>query len=104
MDVVPGQAPGGSTDHAGKTYWFCSQGCREKFAADPKRYVAPSPTKPAADAIAPAPAPPRTRRTCPIHPQLARDEPGRCPTCSMALDPMTTTAAEGPAPPLSRMT
>ena len=56
MDVVPGQAPGGSTDHAGKTYWFCSQGCREKFVADPMRYVAPSPTKPAADAIAPAPA------------------------------------------------
>src|SRR5437879_2442297 len=35
MDVVPGQAPGGSTDHAGKTHWFCSQGCREKFVGDP---------------------------------------------------------------------
>src|SRR5437899_9668729 len=104
MDVVPGQAPGGSTDHAGKTYWFCSQGCREKFVADPKRYVAPSPTKPAADAIAPAPAPPRTKWTCPMHPQIVRDEPGNCPICGMALEPMTVTADEGPDPELISMT
>src|SRR5437867_5812147 len=104
MDVVPGQAPGGSTDHAGKTYWFCSQGCREKFVADPKRYVAPLPTKPAADAIAPAPAPPRTKWTCPMHPQIVRDEPGSCPICGMALEPMTVMADEGPDPELISMT
>src|SRR2546425_7607606 len=104
MDVVPGQAPGGSADHAGKTYWFCSQGCREKFVADPKRYVAPSPTKPAADAIAPAPARPRTKWTCPMHPQIVRDEPGSCPICGMALEPITVTADEGPDPELIRMT
>ena len=104
MDVVPGQAPGGSADHAGKTYWFCSQGCREKFVADPKRYVAPSPTKPAADAIAPAPARSRTKWTCPMHPQIVRDEPGSCPICGMALEPMTVTADEGPDPELIGMT
>jgi len=104
MDVVPGQAPGGSADHAGKTYWFCSQGCREKFVADPKRYVAPAPTKPAADAIAPAPARSRTKWTCPMHPQIVRDEPGSCPICGMALEPMTVTADEGPDPELIRMT
>jgi P-type Cu+ transporter len=104
MDVIPGQAPGGSTDHAGKTYWFCSQGCREKFVADPKRYVAPSPTKPAADAIAPAPAPSRAKWTCPMHPQIVRDEPGSCPICGMALEPMTVTADEGPDPELIGMT
>jgi len=104
MDVVPGQAPGGSTDHAGKTYWFCSQGCREKFVGDPTRYVAPSPTKPAVDAIAPAPAPSRAKWTCPMHPQIVRDEPGSCPICGMALEPMTVTADEGPAPELIGMT
>ena len=105
MDVVPGQAPGGSTDHASKTHWFCSQGCREKFVADPKRYVAPSPTKPAADrAIAAAPARPRTKWTCPMHPQIVRDEPGSCPICGMALEPMTVTADEGPDPELISMT
>ena len=104
MDVVPGQAPGGSTDHAGKTHWFCSQGCREKFVGDPTRYVAPSPTKPAVDAIAPAPAPSRAKWTCPMHPQIVRDEPGSCPICGMALEPMTVTADEGPAPELIGMT
>jgi len=104
MDVVPGQAPGGSTDHAGQTYWFCSQGCREKFVGDPKRYVAPSPTKPAVDAIAPAPAPSRAKWTCPMHPQIVRDEPGSCPICGMALEPMTVTADEGPDPELIGMT
>ena len=104
MDVVPGQAPGGSTDHAGKTYWFCSQGCREKFVGDPTRYVAPSPTKPAVDAIAPAPAPSRAKWTCPMHPQIVRDEPGSCPICGMALEPMTVTADEGLDPELIGMT
>src|SRR5438445_121564 len=104
MDVVPGQAPGGSTDHAGKTHWFCSQGCREKFVGDPTRYVAPWPTKPAVDAIAPAPAPSRAKWTCPMHPQIVRDEPGSCPICGMALEPMTVTADEGPAPELIGMT
>src|SRR3989441_5863254 len=105
MDVVPGQSPGGSTDHASKTHWFCSQGCREKFVADPKRYVAPSPTKPAADrAIAAAPARPRTKWTCPMHPQIVRDEPGSCPICGMALEPMTVTADEGPDLELISMT
>src|SRR2546427_9859857 len=75
MDAVPGQAPGGSTDHAGKTYWFCSQGCREKFVGDPTRYVAPAPTKPAVDAIAPAPAPARAECTSAMHPQTGPHQP-----------------------------
>ena len=43
MDVVPGQAPGGSAEHDRTTYWFCSPGCRAKFVADPGRYVAAGP-------------------------------------------------------------
>jgi P-type Cu+ transporter len=104
MDVVPGQARGGSADHAGKTYWFCSQGCREKFVADPRRYVAPSPSKPAGEPDAPATARPRTKWTCPMHAQIIRDEPGSCPICGMALEPMTVTADEGPDPELGDMT
>ena len=26
-------------DYAGVTYHFCSKGCRDKFAADPERYL-----------------------------------------------------------------
>ncbi len=30
-----------------------------------------------------------TRYTCPMHPEIVRDEPGSCPICGMALEPMT---------------
>ena len=32
-------ARGPSFDHRGETYYFCSAGCRTKFAADPERYL-----------------------------------------------------------------
>ena len=32
--------------HAGRTYYFCSEGCRSKFEADPARYIDPA-TSPA---------------------------------------------------------
>ncbi len=40
MTVDPQKARGGSFDHDGKTYYFCSPGCREKFAADPVGWLA----------------------------------------------------------------
>ena len=30
--------------HDGRTYYFCSGGCLAKFAADPAKYISPSPT------------------------------------------------------------
>jgi Cu+-exporting ATPase len=99
MDVVPGQARGGSTDYAGQTYGFCSNGCREKLVADPKRYGTP-----AAERVRPAPTRPRTKWTCPMHPQIVRDEPGSCPICGMALEPMTATSDESRNPALVDMT
>ena len=30
-------------EHAGKTFYFCCNGCREKFAADPDRYLKAAP-------------------------------------------------------------
>src|ERR1041384_2646084 len=45
MTVTPGKARGGSATHDGQEYWFCNPRCREKFVADPARYLtaAPSP-------------------------------------------------------------
>ena len=40
----------------------------------------------------PAPASPQTDKvpyTCPMHPEIVRDRPGRCPICGMHLEPMT---------------
>ena len=39
-----------------------------------------------------------------MHPQIVRDEPGSCPICGMALEPMTVMADEGPDPELISMT
>lgn len=42
MMIDPATAKGKS-DHEGKTYYFCSDGCKKKFDADPKKYVQPPP-------------------------------------------------------------
>ncbi len=39
MTVDPEKARGGSFEHAGTTYYFCSPGCRTKFAADPDGWL-----------------------------------------------------------------
>lgn len=35
-----------------------------------------------------------TTYTCPMHPQIAEDEPGSCPVCGMDLVPVKKQAAE----------
>ena len=83
MAVIPGEAAGGSAEHAGTTYWFCGPSCRAKFSANPTRYV------PAAGASAPRATPPADTRiyTCPMHPEVRQVGPGSCPKCGMALEP-----------------
>jgi Cu+-exporting ATPase len=106
MDVVPGEARGGSAEHAGVTYWFCHPGCRQRFVADPSRYLAPSPapvTFPTRDRPG-APADDRIY-TCPMHPEVRQKGPGTCPKCGMALEPEAPIAEEeGPSAELLDMT
>jgi Cu+-exporting ATPase len=84
-------------EHAGKTYYFCSAGCRAKFASDPAKYLEPAPT-PAAT------APAGTIYTCPMHPEVRQVGPGTCPICGMGLEPEVATAETGPNPELVDMT
>lgn len=79
----------------GQTYYFCSAGCRTKFAADPGRYLG--------DRV-PAPARPDAIYTCPMHPEVRQVGPGSCPICGMALEPLEVTAESGPNPELADMT
>ncbi|MEJ0011983.1 MAG: heavy metal translocating P-type ATPase [Bauldia sp.] len=106
-------------DYEGVTYHFCSNGCREKFAADPERYLAKraAPATHAHDhhghdhhhhdhapAAVAKPAASGTLYTCPMHPEIVRDAPGNCPICGMALEPMLPAADEGPNHELRAMT
>jgi Cu+-exporting ATPase len=84
-------------DHDGETYYFCSAGCREKFVADPARYLNHA-SAPNEDAAA------GTIWTCPMHPEVRQDHPGACPICGMALEPAQVTADAGPSPELIDMT
>jgi P-type Cu+ transporter len=82
-----------SHEHGGETYHFCCAGCRDKFAADPDKYLAGRPE--------PEPMPAGTIYTCPMHPEIEQVGPGECPICGMALEPKGVPAAdEGPNPEL----
>ena len=90
MTVDPATAKH-KAEHAGAAYYFCSAGCREKFVAEPERYLDTE------GALADRghreglqrenPAPSSTVYTCPMHPQIRQDHPGNCPICGMALEP-----------------
>jgi len=86
-------------EHAGRPVYFCSAGCKAKFAADPARYLRPgalsSPT-----AETDEPAAPGTIYTCPMHPEVRQDHPGACPKCGMALEPEMPSLDEGESPEL----
>ena len=67
----------------GHTFYFCSAGCKNKFAADPKKYLDKR-----ADLLPKPAAPVGTIYTCPMHPEIRQDHPGHCPKCGMALEPL----------------
>jgi Cu+-exporting ATPase len=81
----------------GRPYYFCSAGCRSKFAADPEKYLADH-------ARADSQMPEGTIYTCPMHPEVRQIGPGACPICGMALEPDIATGDAGPNPELADMT
>ncbi|MGE0022216.1 MAG: heavy metal translocating P-type ATPase [Hyphomicrobium sp.] len=84
MTVDPHTAKHHAT-HNGKTTYFCSARCREKFVANPGQYIDPEQAK------AEAAPPPGTIYTCPMHPEIRQVGPGTCPICGMALEPEIVT-------------
>ncbi len=102
MTVVPEKAAG-KVEHAGKTYYFCSKRCAERFSEEPEKFLA----APQTGGMEHSPAPAehgamqhtgtdasrasdekKVRYTCPMHPQIIQIGPGSCPICGMALEPM----------------
>jgi Cu+-exporting ATPase len=83
MTVNPEKCAG-SHEYQGKEYFFCGKGCIAKFAASPETYLKPKLLR----------AEPGMKFTCPMHPEVVRNQPGPCPICGMALEPMTVSLDE----------
>lgn len=118
MMVDPGSARGGSYSYLGTTHYFCNPKCKEKFQANPGKYLDPN-YKPGMHAmggqkvqlgakpltigsapvgISPAPASPKATQAkapayvCPMCPEVRSEVPAACPSCGMALEPEFVTA------------
>ena len=95
MTVNPDSAAG-SYEYDGSTYYFCSSHCLDKFRANPEAYVKEA-TKTAPSPMVPIQRPKQGSPggyTCPMHPEVKQDNPGSCPKCGMALEPISVTAAQ----------
>jgi len=108
-------------EHEGKPYYFCCAHCLEKFRAEPARYLAPKPAGlvtlmpvgapaagPGSAGVSPAGGRGRPRSqervyTCPMCPEVRQQGPGACPTCGMALEPLTAAIEEEENPELTGM-
>ena len=55
-----------------KTYYFCMEGCKKKFKENPEKYVKKKEET-------------KEIYTCPMHPDVKSDKPGKCPKCGMKL-------------------
>jgi len=104
-----------TSEHAGKRWYFCCEGCRKKFEADPGKYDGSHVVEElvaiggmsagkahggccgsgSAHTHAAAVQAGSGRYTCPMHPEVVSDKMGSCPKCGMALEPV--------APVLSRV-
>ncbi|MDQ3510416.1 MAG: heavy metal translocating P-type ATPase [Pseudomonadota bacterium] len=79
--------------HDDTDYHFCSARCRERFVAEPDRFLSPESAEPVA-------SPPGAMYICPMHPQIRQAGPGTCPICGMALEPETPSLEEDDNPEL----
>ena len=104
--MVDPQKAAGKAEHDGKTYYFCSARCAERFRNEPEKFLAApgtagmehKPSSVAASAVAK-----NVRYTCPMHPEIVQIGPGTCPKCGMALEPMDMVAEEQADPEYESM-
>jgi Cu+-exporting ATPase len=103
MLVLP-ETAAAEYEYGGTKYYFCAVGCRDKFAADPEKFLSEPeksspPYKGGVDAALGGRGgslPQDVEYTCPMHPQIVQIGPGTCPLCGMALEPREVTLEELP--------
>ena len=95
----------------GKTYYFCSAGCKKKFE-NPAPVAPPAPltqislgaASKAAAGKTPVASGSDVEYTCPMDPQIRQKGPGSCPICGMALEPVEVSIGDDSNPELASMT
>ena len=80
MTVEPENAAA-STEYKGKTYYFCAELCRDRFVSNPDRFLDGK--------VQAQEGPAGALYTCPMDPEVRQSQPGPCPKCGMALEPLT---------------
>lgn len=64
-----------TAEYQGKSYYFCCENAKEKFLKEPEKYLQ---KKEEAKEV----------YTCPMHPDVKSDKPGKCPKCGGDLKSM----------------
>lgn len=105
QDPVCGMAVTEDSEHhyeyGDRVYYFCCSGCRNKFQADPTGYLSGDPDSRRQTSTVAEGA---SAYICPMHPEIMQDEPGDCPICGMALEPVIVTLEDEENPELIDMT
>jgi hypothetical protein len=92
--VVSGEKLGGEMGkpvdylHQGRLVRFCCKGCIKQFNAEPAKFLKVIDDAAAKAKGAAAPKDAQAAKavyTCPMHPEVLSDQPGKCPKCGMAL-------------------
>jgi Cu+-exporting ATPase len=96
------EATARSAEKDGRTFYFCSDYCRQKFLTS-----GPPNTRQAGDVAHEQHGQHAPRQTassgqqqsaakfiCPMHPEVQSDQPGDCPKCGMALEPARPAARQ----------
>jgi P-type Cu+ transporter len=91
MRVAP-ETAAGKYDFQGRTFYFCSVNCLNKFKQNPENFLEKKKeeTKPAESA--------GVEYTCPMHPEIVQIGAGTCPKCGMALEPKIVSLDDAPDP------
>ncbi len=92
----------------GTTYYFCALSCRDRFAANPPKYLANPTATDGSESCCGHTSTPEQKAAavfastgegyvCPMHPEVTSPGPANCSICGMALEPKSVNLVEGPS-------
>ncbi len=95
--LVSPETAAGKHNFEDETYYFCSNGCLNKFRQNPQNFLETKKEKmPEAESSG-------AEYTCPMHPEIVQIGAGSCPVCGMALEPRIFSLDDKPDPEYTDM-